>query len=93
MAPQEGNILRNDQYREKEQGFLLFLSVLTFKSGRRTVKVSNIYGYVRVSSREQNEDRQIIALQELSISEKTYILTNSQEKILIDLNIKDCFAG
>ena len=55
--------------------------------------MSNIYGYVRVSSREQNEDRQIIALQELSISEKTYILTNSQEKILIDLNIKDCFAG
>ena len=27
---------------------------------------SNIYGYVRVSTKEQNEDRQLIALQEFS---------------------------
>ena len=29
-----------------------------------------VYGYVRVSSREQNEDRQLIALQEAGVSEK-----------------------
>ncbi len=30
----------------------------------------NIYGYIRVSSRDQNEDRQLIALDELNIPEK-----------------------
>ena len=29
--------------------------------------MSNVYGYVRVSSRDQNEDRQIIALREINI--------------------------
>ena len=27
--------------------------------------MSNIYGYVRVSTREQNEDRQMVAMQEI----------------------------
>ena len=30
----------------------------------------NIYGYVRVSTRNQNEDRQLNAMQELNIPEK-----------------------
>lgn len=30
----------------------------------------NIYGYIRVSTKEQNEDRQIIAMQELEIPEE-----------------------
>ena len=30
----------------------------------------SLYGYIRVSAREQNEDRQIIALRELSIPEE-----------------------
>lgn len=30
----------------------------------------NIYGYIRVSSRDQNEDRQLIAMQELEIPER-----------------------
>ena len=29
--------------------------------------MGNIYGYVRVSTREQNEDRQLIALDEVSV--------------------------
>lgn len=29
--------------------------------------MGNLYGYIRVSAREQNEDRQILALKELSI--------------------------
>ena len=29
-----------------------------------------IYGYARVSTREQNEDRQIIALMEMGVPEK-----------------------
>lgn len=31
---------------------------------------SKIYGYVRVSTKEQNEDRQLIALREFNVSEK-----------------------
>ena len=31
--------------------------------------LSNTYGYIRVSTREQNEDRQLIALREMSIPE------------------------
>lgn len=30
----------------------------------------NIYGYIRVSTRDQNADRQMIALRELAIPEK-----------------------
>ncbi len=29
-----------------------------------------IYGYVRVSTREQNEDRQLIALREVGVDDK-----------------------
>ena len=32
--------------------------------------MQNMYGYVRVSTREQNEDRQLIAMQEMSVPEK-----------------------
>ena len=31
------------------------------------MKLSEIYGYIRVSTREQNEDRQLAALQEMSV--------------------------
>ena len=31
------------------------------------------YGYARVSTREQNEDRQIIALKEMGVQRKIYI--------------------
>ena len=36
-----------------------------------------VYGYVRVSSKEQNEERQLIALQEMSVPEKN-IFVNKQ---------------
>lgn len=29
-----------------------------------------VYGYVRVSAKDQNEDRQIIAMREVGVSEK-----------------------
>ena len=31
---------------------------------------NEMYGYVRVSTREQNEDRQLIAMQELCVPER-----------------------
>ena len=39
--------------------------------------MSTIYGYIRVSTREQNEDRQLLAMQELNIPEKN-IFTDKQ---------------
>lgn len=33
----------------------------------RKIELENVYGYVRVSSREQNEDRQMIALREVKV--------------------------
>ena len=40
----------------------------------------NIYGYIRVSSREQYEDRQMIALQELSIPHKNIFIDKQSGK-------------
>ena len=48
-----------------------------------------IYGYVRVSSREQNEDRQIIAMKELKIPEKKFILINSPVRTFAARSIGD----
>lgn len=39
-----------------------------------------IYGYIRVSSRDQNEDRQLIALQELAIPEKNIFMDKQSGK-------------
>ena len=38
------------------------------------------YGYIRVSSRDQNEDRQLIALKEVGISEKCIYLDKQSGK-------------
>lgn len=40
----------------------------------------NIYGYVRVSSIDQNEDRQIAALREVSVSEKKIFMDKQSGK-------------
>ena len=39
----------------------------------------NIYGYIRVSSRDQNEDRQLIALKEVGVIEKNIYLDSSPQ--------------
>ncbi|MCC8051921.1 MAG: recombinase family protein [Clostridiales bacterium] len=39
-----------------------------------------IYGYVRVSTRDQNEDRQMIALQQLSVPEKNIYIDKQSGK-------------
>ena len=40
----------------------------------------NTYGYIRVSSREQNEDRQLAALNEVGVSEKHIYLDKQSGK-------------
>ena len=40
----------------------------------------NIYGYVRVSSTDQNEDRQLIAMKENSVPEKNIFIDKQSGK-------------
>ena len=42
--------------------------------------MSNIYGYIRVSTREQNEDRQLVALREMSVPEKNIFMDKQSGK-------------
>ncbi|WP_251317721.1 recombinase family protein [Flintibacter muris] len=42
--------------------------------------MSNTYGYIRVSTREQNEDRQLIALREMSIPEQNIFMDKQSGK-------------
>ena len=42
--------------------------------------MGNLYGYIRVSTREQNEDRQILELKDLSIPEKNLFIDKQSGK-------------
>ena len=42
--------------------------------------MGNLYGYIRVSTREQNEDRQILALKELDIPKKNLFMDKQSGK-------------
>ena len=42
--------------------------------------MGNLYGYIRVSTREQNEDRQILALKELAIPGKNLFMDKQSGK-------------
>lgn len=42
--------------------------------------MTKTYGYVRVSSRDQNEERQLIALRECGVDEKLIIIDKQSGK-------------
>ncbi len=42
--------------------------------------MTEVYGYVRVSSRDQNEDRQLIALRELAVEDKNIFMDKQSGK-------------
>ena len=48
-----------------------------------------VYGYVRVSAKDQNEDRQIIAMREVGVSEKNIYMDKQSGKDLNESSIKD----
>ena len=50
----------------------------SYKGG--LIAISNTYGYIRVSTRDQNEDRQLIAMRELSIPVKNIFLDKQSGK-------------
>ena len=60
-------------YRRKKQ-----LKAPPHKGG--LITISNTYGYIRVSTRDQNEDRQLIAMRELSIPVKNIFLDKQSGK-------------
>ena len=51
--------------------------------------MSKIYGYVRVSSKDQNEERQLIAMKEFGVPDNLSTLISKVIKILTDLLIND----
>jgi len=42
--------------------------------------MAEVYGYIRVSTREQNEDRQLVALREISVPEKNIYMDKQSGK-------------
>ena len=60
----------------------LFLCVIIFliSRWRKGVEMSKEYGYVRVSTKEQNEDRQLVALYEYNIDEKNIFIDKQSGK-------------
>ncbi len=42
--------------------------------------MANVYGYIRVSSRDQNEDRQLIALKEIGVTDRNIYLDKQSSK-------------
>lgn len=53
---------------------------MPFAHGWKGVFMTNVYAYIRVSSREQNEDRQMIALKKLVVSEKNIFIDKQSSK-------------
>ena len=49
----------------------------------------NIYGYVRVSSVDQNEDRQVMIMKENNVPTNNIYIDKQSGKILSDLNIRN----
>lgn len=49
-------------------------------SGRKGESMADVYGYLRVSSRDQNEHRQRIALLEMNVSEKNIFVDKQSGK-------------
>ena len=45
-----------------------------------TEKEHNMFGYIRVSTKEQNEDRQLIAMRELRIPERNLYIDKQSGK-------------
>ncbi len=56
----------------------------------------SIYGYARVSSREQNGERQIIALREMGVPEKNIYIDKQSgkgfERPVLSYSSKACFS-
>mgnify|MGYP001105242852 CR=1 FL=1 len=50
----------------------------------------NIYGYIRVSSKDQNEDRQLSAMHGIGVKDEFIFIDKRSGKDLSDRNIRSC---
>ena len=50
--------------------------------------MGNVYGYVSVSSKDQNEDRQIITMREMKVPDENIYVDISQGRILTERSIR-----
>lgn len=50
---------------------------------------NHVYGYIRVSSADQNEERQVIAMRKMEVPEKTCISINNRARISTAQNTKN----
>ena len=64
---------------------LLIAKTVTIRLYRKWKDVNNdkmaTYGYIRVSTREQNEDRQVIALHEVGVPEKNIYMDKQSARL------------
>lgn len=60
------------------------------KKKGRTASMGSIYAYVRVSTLQQNEDRQVIAMSEVQVPEKIFMWKSSQAKTLTGQCTESC---
>ena len=50
----------------------------------------NIYGYIRVSSKDQNEDRQLSAMHGIGVKDEFIFIDKRSGKDMSDRNIRSC---
>ena len=55
--------------------------------------MGKVYGYVRVSSTDQNEDRQIIALREVKVDDENIYMDKQSGKDFVQADDKKTKAG
>ena len=53
--------------------------------------MGNVYGYIRVSSKDQNEDRQVITMHKMQVPVENIYIDKQSAKISIGHNIGDCY--
>jgi DNA invertase Pin-like site-specific DNA recombinase len=66
--------LQNLQQKAIQDTMTALLKLASSANLKGAVKMAQIYGYARVSSREQNEARQLVAMREFGISENNIFL-------------------
>lgn len=53
----------------------------------------NTYGYIRVSTRDQNEERQVIALRKVSVPDQNIFMDKQSGKDFDRPQYKSCFGN
>ena len=46
--------------------------------------MQQVYGYIRVSTRDQNEERQVIAMREFGVPEKNMVIDKQSGRAIAD---------